>query len=583
MKTQTLTGVSLSPHGTIRQLLRAAALLLAIIQTSLCAIAASVTLSPCNNVEQAIAAAQINLGSAGGTINALAGNYTNSGGPVQLQANIILKGAGIDLTFFKLTTTGASVRFDATGASNSTISDITFDGGRTVGSNPPPGNFTHYLSTDNLNKLLIERCKFKLVWGYAIYIGSNVTNLAVQDSEFDSNDRSIGMAQESGSHDLIVRRNHFYGPLGSQTTICSIDNPDRTYAVQSIKMLFEYNKIENWRYGFTFTRVGDITIRENTIVGSAYSPTNYGQCIHLEDHCFNVLIQHNDMEKNNDPVSTCISMEQSCHDITIKNNLIAAKGCDAIKASPYTGTPADPVGCKNVEILNNWFMNTSQILRFWGSQPATTIDGNWIMDRAAYVSPYTCDILFKGTGLTLTNNIFPSPMTSSIDPGNTVVGNITLATYQSQHGGSNPPVWVPIQPVFAIWQAQKFSAAERANLAVSGPTADPDGDGVANLLEYAFGFEPKTANTTAQPLVGTVKVNSVDHLTLTYRRLVPTSPDLIYTPQSTSDLAGAWDTTPVLLSGRNNGDGTETVAYRDVTPLSGATKRFLRLKLTQQP
>ncbi len=150
--------------------------------------------------------------------------------------------------------------------------------------------------------------------------------------------------------------------------------------------------------------------------------------------------------------------------------------------------------------------------------------------------------------------------------------------------GDQQQAVVTLQAGFASWQAQQFTAAESANLAISGPTADPDRDGVTNLLEYAFGFKPKTANSAAQPLVGTVTINGVDYLTLAYRRLVPTSPDLTYTPQATGDLAGVWAETPVLLSGPvANGDGTETVTYRDATPLTGAAKRFLRLKVTQQP
>ena len=39
---------------------------------------------------------------------------------------------------------------------------------------------------------------------------------------------------------------------------------------------------------------------------------------------------------------------------------------------------------------------------------------------------------------------------------------------------------------YNIWAAREFDAGELANANISGPDADPDGDGVPNLLEYFF-------------------------------------------------------------------------------------------------
>jgi hypothetical protein len=41
------------------------------------------------------------------------------------------------------------------------------------------------------------------------------------------------------------------------------------------------------------------------------------------------------------------------------------------------------------------------------------------------------------------------------------------------------------------WLVENFTAAERANPAISGPNADPDGDGVPNLMEYTMAGKPK--------------------------------------------------------------------------------------------
>lgn len=46
---------------------------------------------------------------------------------------------------------------------------------------------------------------------------------------------------------------------------------------------------------------------------------------------------------------------------------------------------------------------------------------------------------------------------------------------------------------FSTWRAAKFTAADAANEAVSGPAADPDRDGRTNEQEYVFGTEPMTS------------------------------------------------------------------------------------------
>ena len=43
---------------------------------------------------------------------------------------------------------------------------------------------------------------------------------------------------------------------------------------------------------------------------------------------------------------------------------------------------------------------------------------------------------------------------------------------------------------FPDWQAANFTAAELADAAVSGADASPAGDGLSNLLKYAFDLDP---------------------------------------------------------------------------------------------
>jgi hypothetical protein len=47
---------------------------------------------------------------------------------------------------------------------------------------------------------------------------------------------------------------------------------------------------------------------------------------------------------------------------------------------------------------------------------------------------------------------------------------------------------------WALWQQDYFSNAERADVSLSGPEGDADGDGIANLIEYAVKTNPRQPN-----------------------------------------------------------------------------------------
>ena len=62
---------------------------------------------------------------------------------------------------------------------------------------------------------------------------------------------------------------------------------------------------------------------------------------------------------------------------------------------------------------------------------------------------------------------------------------------------SEPPPQFYVQ-----WKWQNFSEAEISNALVSGETADPDGDGISNALEYFYGTSPKIHTTQPITLTG---------------------------------------------------------------------------------
>ena len=136
---------------------------------------------------------------------------------------------------------------------------------------------------------------------------------------------------------------------------------------------------------------------------------------------------------------------------------------------------------------------------------------------------------------------------------------------------------------YNTWQIQHFTTAELGSTKVSGDGADPDGDGIPNLLEYALNLDPKKPGTLGTPTVGQTTVSGQQFLTLTYTRVLSAT-GITYSPQVSGDL-GTWNGGTgytVAVSTTNNADGvTQTVVVRDTVPTTGANRRFARLAVSR--
>jgi endoglucanase len=125
------------------------------------------------------------------------------------------------------------------------------------------------------------------------------------------------------------------------------------------------------------------------------------------------------------------------------------------------------------------------------------------------------------------------------------------------------------------------------------PTADANGDGVTNLLEYAFNLAPTSSNVILLPAaqVQTYNVGGQNHryLSITFPRQLSTG-DINYEVQASGDLS-TW--TPVCTAtgtasptgpGYVSEVGTSylrSVTARDTVDLDSGAKRFLRIKVTK--
>jgi hypothetical protein len=135
---------------------------------------------------------------------------------------------------------------------------------------------------------------------------------------------------------------------------------------------------------------------------------------------------------------------------------------------------------------------------------------------------------------------------------------------------------------FSAWAAAKFGSAygdPKTQATLWGHNADPDGDGISNLLEYAFGLDPKTPSRNGLPIVGlaTRSEDGMTYLTLTYSTPVYAT-GLTFIPQISTNLVN-WQSGPnaTAVVSDTIANGIRTVVIRDITPASGNTRRFIRV------
>lgn len=131
---------------------------------------------------------------------------------------------------------------------------------------------------------------------------------------------------------------------------------------------------------------------------------------------------------------------------------------------------------------------------------------------------------------------------------------------------------------FAGWGAACFTPAQQGNASISGPLADPDGDGLTNLEEFAFGGAPWIPSPEALPVAGTMTVSGTPYATISYNRATGRT-GLTFVIEVSSDLQ-SWQSgvgQTVLVSETPQAELTRVVV-RDLTP--GTGKRALRVRVT---
>jgi hypothetical protein len=182
------------------------------------------------------------------------------------------------------------------------------------------------------------------------------------------------------------------------------------------------------------------------------------------------------------------------------------------------------------------------------------------------------------------NLIMPSVTMDSNDPGNLdplfdVSPGVFRTIIFDPSDPQNPELRLDtfrLATSFAGWRHSHFDPEELNLPDISGPDADPDGDGLENLLEYAFGGHPQRPSRAYAPTSGVREISGQLYPTISYTR-IKAAPDLAFHIERSTDLV-TWspaDTEPVEIIDLGNREAVTVRASQPVTARSG----FMRVRV----
>ena len=250
-----------------------------------------------------------------------------------------------------------------------------------------------------------------------------------------------------------------------------------------------------------------------------------------------------------------------------------------LSLSPLDNTERAPIFNYRVRVLKTLTPNTPDLV----IAPATPRDYRLsfpIVPPATMPPPGTASLRFDRITGVLSNEPYPREASHPdypIPPFIPLVkGSWQLELQATSIFGSTRKIvtYTVDEPLrYNVWRNIKFSPAERDNPAISGDNADPDGDGIANLLEYGMGGEPKKNEAvTLQP------TTTVQGGNLIYRYKVDTTAQqYVITPQVSSDLdpLDSWTTLAPSTAVDYGQITTREVSIR----IEPGKRQFIRLRM----
>ncbi len=245
----------------------------------------------------------------------------------------------------------------------------------------------------------------------------------------------------------------------------------------------------------------------------------------------------------------------------------------------------------------------------WGQSIVTikkpTLQGIATIIRVDGVDPLNIAIILNSPGAPLSL----SSQTVSWDAGENgpkqidvslsswgVIGGLTHASMQLSVDGENVrldgadlcDVWLAPEKM-DVWRTVHFAA--EADMPLAEGDADPDGDGLSNLVEYALGTDPLLSQPEEVPATVWIEEEGVLYLGLEFHAQSDAT-KLSYQLEVSDNLsdwrvssvfAPPFTDNPASVTASVPGSSRRLVRIRDDTPVIPNGVRFLRLNVVQDP
>ncbi len=177
----------------------------------------------------------------------------------------------------------------------------------------------------------------------------------------------------------------------------------------------------------------------------------------------------------------------------------------------------------------------------------------------------------------LATNIFITPIPDYLVEGErTVTMTLQNSAAYTLTAISNATVVIHDRPVDA-WRLANFTAPELSQPDISSDLADPDGDGLSNLMEYALGLPPKSPSANALH----VRIEG-GYLTISYSHAKAAVDVSLVVEQS--DNLTTWHAGPDYLQQTSVADmgATELITVRGASLYSSSPASYLRLRVARK-